>query len=274
LFGLTSVTVRDYTIASFIGMLPATVMEVYFGTAIQSVADIITGNLHNSVLSRVFFWAGLAASIIATVALTIRLKRMLRIELEKYHTVAQAEDDLDGELEDDDDALFGVTPSSLRSSPVPRDTALEMADADHALSSDSEATPAQVARVASADGRRSSDARRVHVDTVSPTSFSSGVSSSTGNSSTRRTSSSALHAAFGGSSAAPSLSSVGSIVSAGSVSKQQSTASVSSPHKSHSPSLDVTVHPHSPALRPAQAAIDEDEELHHEGQALIAEKQV
>jgi hypothetical protein len=272
LFGLTSVTVRDYTIASFLGMLPATVMEVYFGTAIQSVADIITGNLHNSVLSRVFFWAGLAASIIATVALTIRLKRMLRIELEKYHTVAQAEDDLDGELEDDDDALFGVTPSSLRSSPVPRDTALEMADADHALSSDSEAPPAQVARVSSADGRRSSDARRVHVDTASPTSFSSGVSSSTGNSSTRRTSSSALHAALGGSNAASSPLSVGSIVSASSASKQQS--SVPSPHKSHSPSLDVTVHPHSPALRAAQAAIDEDEELHHEGQALIAEKQV
>ncbi len=45
LFGLTSVTGRDYALASFLGMLPATVMEVYFGTAMKNVADLISGNL-------------------------------------------------------------------------------------------------------------------------------------------------------------------------------------------------------------------------------------
>lgn len=55
LFGLTSVTGRDYTVASFLGMLPATIMEVYLGSAGKNVADIINGKLDNSMLSRIFF---------------------------------------------------------------------------------------------------------------------------------------------------------------------------------------------------------------------------
>ena len=44
------------SVASFFGMLPATIMEVYFGTAVKDVADIIRGNLENSLLSRILFW--------------------------------------------------------------------------------------------------------------------------------------------------------------------------------------------------------------------------
>jgi uncharacterized membrane protein YdjX (TVP38/TMEM64 family) len=56
LFGLTSITLRDYTVASFIAMLPATICEVYFGTAMKTVADILSGNLQDGVASRIFFW--------------------------------------------------------------------------------------------------------------------------------------------------------------------------------------------------------------------------
>jgi hypothetical protein len=37
-------------------MLPTTACEVYFGTAIHNVADLLSGNLEDSYESRVFFW--------------------------------------------------------------------------------------------------------------------------------------------------------------------------------------------------------------------------
>jgi hypothetical protein len=122
LLGLTSVTGRDYTIASFFGMLPATVMEVYLGSAAKNVTDIINGSLDNSMLSRVFFCtslntriptpplpysrfdeigcshahcmflcvagAGLVVSMIVTIVVTVLLKRKLKSEMDKYSMVA------------------------------------------------------------------------------------------------------------------------------------------------------------------------------------------
>jgi len=181
LFGLTSVTLRDYTLASFIGMLPTTIMEVYFGTAIQNVTDIISGNLHNSVLSRVFFWVGLALSIVATVAITVRMKRLLRTELDKYQSLAVEEGELDDAELEEDDALFGLS-TSVRSSPAARGTALEMVEPD-TFSSDTDAVPMvpavgseKLSRSGSADSRRNSEARRAHGSDTSP-GASSGNSS-------------------------------------------------------------------------------------------------
>jgi hypothetical protein len=84
LFGLTSVTLKDYFLASFLGMMPATVMEVYFGTAMKNLAEIMSGELDASLLSRVFFWSGLAVTVFVTVFITVWLKKKLKMELNKY----------------------------------------------------------------------------------------------------------------------------------------------------------------------------------------------
>lgn len=55
LFGVTSVTLWDYTVASLVGMLPGTMVEVYFGTAIKNVADIVKVGFILPVFGR-FLW--------------------------------------------------------------------------------------------------------------------------------------------------------------------------------------------------------------------------
>src|SRR5947209_10188984 len=44
-FGLTKIRFRDYALASWLGMLPGTVMYVYLGSTLQELADISTGNV-------------------------------------------------------------------------------------------------------------------------------------------------------------------------------------------------------------------------------------
>lgn len=57
-FGVTSISFTDYTLASFFGMLPATIMEVYFGSGLKNLADIMVGTVakedENS--HQIFFW--------------------------------------------------------------------------------------------------------------------------------------------------------------------------------------------------------------------------
>jgi uncharacterized membrane protein YdjX (TVP38/TMEM64 family) len=73
-FGLTRVRFRDYLIASWVGMLPGTVLYVYLGTTVRELADLAAGNYERTPVQTAFFWAGLAAAIIVTV-LTTRVAR-------------------------------------------------------------------------------------------------------------------------------------------------------------------------------------------------------
>lgn len=75
-YGLTSARLRDYVLASWIGMLPGTLMFVYFGsliTDITGVGDQPEGNLWSSVLK----YVGLAVTVVVTVYVTRVAKRAL-----------------------------------------------------------------------------------------------------------------------------------------------------------------------------------------------------
>ena len=69
-FGLTRVSLFHYFIGSWIGMFPATVMYVYFGSALRSLTDLSTGNVEGGAAQQIFFWIGLAATIIVVVMVT------------------------------------------------------------------------------------------------------------------------------------------------------------------------------------------------------------
>lgn len=69
-FGLTRVSTMNYFLASWIGMLPATVMYVYFGSALRSLTDLATGSVETGAPQQVFFWIGLVATIIVVVIVT------------------------------------------------------------------------------------------------------------------------------------------------------------------------------------------------------------
>lgn len=73
-FGLTDITFWKYALASWIGMLPGTVMYVYFGVAAKNIAEIIAGEATMSAPQKVFLWVGLAVTIVVVVFVT-RLAR-------------------------------------------------------------------------------------------------------------------------------------------------------------------------------------------------------
>jgi uncharacterized membrane protein YdjX (TVP38/TMEM64 family) len=77
--GLTQVSFRAYVLASWIGMLPATVMYVYLGSTLKSLADLASGKVEGGVAQRVLFGIGLAA----TAAITIIVTRLARNALKK-----------------------------------------------------------------------------------------------------------------------------------------------------------------------------------------------
>jgi uncharacterized membrane protein YdjX (TVP38/TMEM64 family) len=77
-FGLTKVRFRDYFFASWVGMLPGTVLYVYLGSALKSFADLAAGKVEGGPASKVLFYAGLAATALVTVYVTHLARRALR----------------------------------------------------------------------------------------------------------------------------------------------------------------------------------------------------
>jgi len=69
-FGLTKISFWKYALSSWIGMIPGTVMYVYFGAGLRSLADVAAGEVEKGTAGRLFFWLGLAATIVVTVFVT------------------------------------------------------------------------------------------------------------------------------------------------------------------------------------------------------------
>jgi uncharacterized membrane protein YdjX (TVP38/TMEM64 family) len=76
-FGLTKVSLRDFVIASWIGMLPGTVLYVYLGSAAESIADLFSGPIDGGMARKALFFLGL----VATVVVTAYVARIARREL-------------------------------------------------------------------------------------------------------------------------------------------------------------------------------------------------
>jgi uncharacterized membrane protein YdjX (TVP38/TMEM64 family) len=87
--GLTRVPFSSYALASLIGMAPGGLMYVYFGSAARSLADVAAGKIEGGVASQVFFWAGLAATVIVAV-FTARVAGKSLKEAEKAGSVERS----------------------------------------------------------------------------------------------------------------------------------------------------------------------------------------
>jgi uncharacterized membrane protein YdjX (TVP38/TMEM64 family) len=77
-FGLSSVSFRMYLLASWIGMLPGTIMYIYLGSAAQSVAALLSGDLRRTPGQQAFFVVGLVATAAVTTLVTRSARRALR----------------------------------------------------------------------------------------------------------------------------------------------------------------------------------------------------
>ncbi len=76
-FGLTAVPLRKYILASWIGMLPGTIMYVYVGSAASSLAALLSGDQPRSAGQQVLFALGLAATVAAAIIVTRTARRAL-----------------------------------------------------------------------------------------------------------------------------------------------------------------------------------------------------
>lgn len=73
-FGVTHVSLRDYVLASWIGMMPGTVMYVYLGSLAGNLASIGRGHASRTPAQ----WAFYAVGLVATVAVTVYVTRIAR----------------------------------------------------------------------------------------------------------------------------------------------------------------------------------------------------
>lgn len=78
---LTGVKTPHYVLASWVGMLPATVLYVYVGSAAQDLAALLAGDFEAGTAGDILFFAGLGATALVTVLVTRYATRTLRSEL-------------------------------------------------------------------------------------------------------------------------------------------------------------------------------------------------
>jgi uncharacterized membrane protein YdjX (TVP38/TMEM64 family) len=76
---LTNVRLRDYVVASWIGMLPVTAMYVYLGSLVTSISDLAGGpsTAHPTTATRLLYWGGLLATIAVVVLVTRAARQAL-----------------------------------------------------------------------------------------------------------------------------------------------------------------------------------------------------
>jgi len=77
-FGLTGVSFRRYILASWIGMMPGTLLYVYLGSTAKDLTQIFSGNLEGGVVQLALKILGLAATVLVTIAITRTARRSLR----------------------------------------------------------------------------------------------------------------------------------------------------------------------------------------------------
>lgn len=85
---LTRVRLRDYVLASWLGMLPVTVLYVYFGSLLTNASQIASGAARGgSPATRALYWVGLAATVAAVwlVTRTARLALDRSLGEERHH---------------------------------------------------------------------------------------------------------------------------------------------------------------------------------------------
>jgi uncharacterized membrane protein YdjX (TVP38/TMEM64 family) len=78
MLGATKIAFRDFVVASWLGMLPATMVYVYLGTTIRGLTEELSGTVEENPIRRIFFWVGLAATIAVAVVITHAARKALK----------------------------------------------------------------------------------------------------------------------------------------------------------------------------------------------------
>lgn len=87
-YSLTSIKFRHYILASWLGMLPGTVMYVYFGSVAKNLAAIFSGDIEAGSAGKVLFFVGLIATVAVTILVTRVASKALQQQLEDEQETA------------------------------------------------------------------------------------------------------------------------------------------------------------------------------------------
>lgn len=77
-FGLTRVRFGPYALASWLGMIPGTIMYVYLGSTAKNLAQVFAGNVEGGTGQTILKIVGLLATIVVTVIITRIARRSLK----------------------------------------------------------------------------------------------------------------------------------------------------------------------------------------------------
>lgn len=81
---LTRVRLRDYVLASWLGMLPVTLLYVYLGSLLTNASEVASGAPRSSSpATRVLYWGGLAATVAVAWLVTRTARRALDRSLDE-----------------------------------------------------------------------------------------------------------------------------------------------------------------------------------------------
>ena len=83
-FGITQVSLKDYILASWIGMMPGTIMYVYIGSLIGNIATLGVGVREKTPLEWGLYIVGLIATVFVTIYITKIAKKALSNQIENY----------------------------------------------------------------------------------------------------------------------------------------------------------------------------------------------
>jgi uncharacterized membrane protein YdjX (TVP38/TMEM64 family) len=93
-FGITQVSLKDYVLASWIGMMPGTVMYVYLGSLSKDLTSLGAGTASKSPLEWGLLIVGLMATVAVTIYVTKIAQKALNSQLEnenQTHSLLQEE---------------------------------------------------------------------------------------------------------------------------------------------------------------------------------------
>ena len=94
-YGVTKVGLRDYFLASWIGMLPGTVMYVYIGSLAGSLATV-GGERSRTTVDWVIYGLGLVATVAVTVVVTRMARKALSSRIDDSDTARTGGESPDG----------------------------------------------------------------------------------------------------------------------------------------------------------------------------------
>ena len=77
-YGVTGVSFGHYVLASWIGMLPGTIMYVYIGSTLGSLAEAVAERTERTAGEQIFFYAGLVVTIVVTIFITRVARKALK----------------------------------------------------------------------------------------------------------------------------------------------------------------------------------------------------